>query len=132
MHFLGSVEMRRDMEAAAQLEEKLRKADAEAEALRLEQKKVEEEKARIAEAAATQMQQTEAEVSNNRPNDGDKKIVTASLLYVEEKGQRSWSQGCQNGQRSRRKEKRSQPPKTAGTVLILPLSSPITFPVSIL
>lgn len=81
--------MRRDMEAAAQLEEKLRKADAEAEALRLEQKKVEEEKARIAEAAATQMQQTEAEVSNNRPNDGDKKIVTASLLYVEEKGQRS-------------------------------------------
>lgn len=129
MHFLGSVEMRRDMEAAAQLEEKLRKADAEAEALRLEQKKVEEEKARIAEAAATQMQQTEAEVS---PNDGDKKIVTASLLYVEEKGQRSWSQGCQNGQRSRRKEKRSQPPKTAGTVLILPLSSPITFPVSIL
>lgn len=45
------------------LEEKLRKADEEAEALRLEQKKIEEEKARIAEAAATQAKQTEEEVS---------------------------------------------------------------------
>ena len=51
------------MEAAAQLEAKLRKADEEAEALRQEQKKFEEEKARIAEAAATQQKQTEEEVS---------------------------------------------------------------------
>lgn len=45
------------------LEEKLRKADQEAEALREEQRKIEEEKARIAEAAATQAKQTEEEVS---------------------------------------------------------------------
>ena len=55
--------MKRDLEAAALLEEKLRKADEEAEALRLEQKKIEEEKARIAEAAASQAKETEEEVS---------------------------------------------------------------------
>lgn len=55
--------MRRDLEAAAALEEKLRKADEEAKALKEEQKRVEEEKARLAEAAASQKKQTEEEVS---------------------------------------------------------------------
>ena len=57
------LEMKRDLEAAAQLEAKLRRADEEAEALRLEQKKIEVEKAKIAEAAASQQKQTEEEVS---------------------------------------------------------------------
>lgn len=50
------------MEAAAQLEVKLKKADEEAKALRGEQRKVEEEKAEIAAMAAKQQKQTENEV----------------------------------------------------------------------
>ena len=65
--YLWWLEMKRDLEAAAQLEEKLRKADEEAEALREEQRKMEEEKAKIAAAAASQQKQTEEEVGNYCP-----------------------------------------------------------------
>lgn len=51
--------MRRENEAAMELEKKLRKADEE---LRLEQKRNEEQKALLAEAAASQKKQTEEEV----------------------------------------------------------------------
>lgn len=51
------------MEAANALEEKLRKADREAEELRKAQQEVEEEKAMLAAAAADQKKQSEADVS---------------------------------------------------------------------
>jgi hypothetical protein len=54
--------MRRDLEAAAELEAKLKKADEEAEALRIEQQRVEEEKLKMAAIAAQQKEQTENEV----------------------------------------------------------------------
>ena len=57
------VEMKKDLEAAAALEEKLRKADKEAADLKNEQEKLEQEKVQLAMAAASQQRQNEAEVS---------------------------------------------------------------------
>ena len=54
--------MRRDFEAAAELEAKLKKADEEARALKEEQQKIEEEKLKMAAIAAQQKQQSEDEV----------------------------------------------------------------------
>lgn len=56
------LEMRRDLEAAAELEAKLKQADEEAKALKEEQQRIEEEKAKMAAIAAKQKQQSEDEV----------------------------------------------------------------------
>jgi len=51
------------MEAAAVLQEKLRKADEEAHALRMERERIDQEKAKLSEAAARQKKQSAEEVS---------------------------------------------------------------------
>lgn len=59
LSFCSVSEIKHDLESSAALEEKLRKKDQEAAAL---QRTIEEEKARMAEVAASQKKQTEEEV----------------------------------------------------------------------
>lgn len=82
------LEMRRDLEAAAKLEEKLRKADQEAAALKEQQRRNEAEKVKMAAIAAQQKQQSEKEV---RMSKHSWDLVMKSPSYSPEE------EGCRSG-----------------------------------
>lgn len=101
--------MKRDLEAAAKLEEKLRKADREAAALKEQQKKIEEEKVKMAAIAAKQKKQTEAEVGISKLY-WNTVIIISPCCTLEEKGRSSTGCCRQDGQRGTGESKGSVPP----------------------